>query len=253
MPTALIVEDEIEANKLLAMLVQLRGYQTDSAYDGAQALTKVRSLKPDVVFLDLMLPDLDGYDVCRSLKSAGSTSQIPVIIVTARIAAENRIDSFRAGADDYVPKPYTPAQIYQALDRSDAWRRQIASPQVHDRVVLDGQDDGNALRGLAQIRSLLLARSKLARAAIDGIISTIAAIWASVDTSAREPGQERAATLEYLLTADSLTVMVDDEGGGSGGFGGDEFNTLLAGAPFDEIIALEPARTLKLVKRFDPV
>ena len=77
---------------------------------------------PDVVFLDLMLPDLDGYAVCRALKASGTTSQVPVMIVTARIAAENRIESFHAGADDYVPKPYTPDQIFEALDQSSEWQ-----------------------------------------------------------------------------------------------------------------------------------
>lgn len=77
MPTALIVEDEPEANKLLAMLLQLRGYQTVSAYRGAEALEKIREHAPDVVFLDLMLPDMDGYDVCRSLQSARPVSVIP--------------------------------------------------------------------------------------------------------------------------------------------------------------------------------
>ncbi len=118
MPTALIVEDEPEANKLLSMLVQLRGYRTESAYRGSEALDRLRNHVPDVVFLDLMLPDLDGYQVCRSLKSSGSTCLVPVVIVTARLAAENRIESFSVGADDFVPKPYTPDEIFHALDRS---------------------------------------------------------------------------------------------------------------------------------------
>src|ERR1700733_11814205 len=104
MPTALIVEDEPEANKLLAMLVQLRRYSTISAYSGAEALDKVVTHMPGVVPLALMLPVRGGYDVCRALKASGTTSQVPIVIVTARIAAENRIESFRAGADDYVPK-----------------------------------------------------------------------------------------------------------------------------------------------------
>ncbi len=71
MPTALIVEDEPEANKLLAMLVQLRGYQTESALDGAAAIDHLRKHVPDVIFLDLMLPDIDGYEICRTLKASG--------------------------------------------------------------------------------------------------------------------------------------------------------------------------------------
>ena len=78
MPTsALIVEDEPEANKLLAMLVQLRGYQTESALDGAQALDHLRSRTPDVIFLDLMLPDVDGYDICRVIEIFGQHQPDP--------------------------------------------------------------------------------------------------------------------------------------------------------------------------------
>ena len=69
MPTALIVEDEPEANKLLSMLVQLRGYRTDSAFTGGEALEKVDREPPDIVFLDLMLPDINGYEVCQALKA----------------------------------------------------------------------------------------------------------------------------------------------------------------------------------------
>ena len=79
MPSALIVEDEPEANHLLAMLVQLRGYRTDSAYTGGEALEKVREQPPDIVFLDLMLPDMNGYEVCRALKTKKATSLIPIV------------------------------------------------------------------------------------------------------------------------------------------------------------------------------
>src|ERR1700677_4494190 len=148
MPTALIVEDEPQANKLLSMLVQLRGYSTESAFTGSEALEKVRNRVPDVVFLDLMLPDLDGYEVCRALKSSGTTSQVPIVIVTARVAAENRIESFHAGADDYVPKPYTPDQIFDALDESSARGRESTLSRIEGEVVLDGRDDGETLRRL---------------------------------------------------------------------------------------------------------
>ena len=167
MRTALIVEDEPEANKLLSMLVQLHGYATESAFTGSEALEKVRNHVPDVVFLDLMLPDLDGYEVCRALKSSGTTSQVPIVIVTARIAAENRIESFHAGADDYVPKPYTPDQIFEALDQSNARGRESTAPLIEGEVVLDGRDDGETLRRLARLRGLLLARSGLEPEAIE--------------------------------------------------------------------------------------
>ena len=126
MPTALIVEDEPAANQLLSMLVKLRGYQTDSAFSGAKAIRKGRrSHPPDIVFLDLMLPDINGYEVCKALKGERRTTAIPVVIVTARVADESRVEGFRSGASDYIPKPYTPDQIFAALSHAGTWRGRI--------------------------------------------------------------------------------------------------------------------------------
>src|SRR6185312_11958628 len=146
MPTALIVEDEPEANELLSMLVQLRGYQTDSAFTGNQALEKVEQVRPDIVFLDLMLPDINGYDVCRQLKAHRDTSGIPVVLVTARLAAENRLQGFRVGATDYVPKPYTPDQIFGAMAHADIWRARLAEGAVEGVIPLDARGDMAHLR-----------------------------------------------------------------------------------------------------------
>ena len=169
MPTALIVEDEPEANKLLSLLVQLRGYQTESALDGAAALDHIRRQAFDVIFLDLMLPDIDGYDICRALKSSEKTSQIPVIIVTARVTAENRMQSFRAGADDFIPKPYRPDEIYEALENAQIQKARLDSSGISGEVFLDGRDDPETLRSLARLRNALVARSGLPPQTIEEI------------------------------------------------------------------------------------
>ena len=197
MPTALIVEDEPEANKLLAMLLQLRGYQTVSAFRGDEALEKIRDHAPDVVFLDLMLPDMNGYDVCRSLKSSGTDSLIPVVIVTARLTAENRIQSFEVGADDYIPKPYTPDQVFDALEQSRAWKDEVDTPRVEGEVALDLRDDGETLRRLARLRRLLRARSVLGTDEVNRIGAAIKEFWSSVDSWSRRrgwTGSQRSAT-----------------------------------------------------------
>jgi CheY-like chemotaxis protein len=115
MPIALIVEDEPEANLLLSMLIRLKGYQTESAYTGGEALALARDHHPDVVFLDLMLPDINGFEVCTRLKSDRQTEEIPVVMVTARLESESRERSFEVGASEFIPKPYTPSQIFAAL------------------------------------------------------------------------------------------------------------------------------------------
>ena len=253
MPTALIVEDEPEANKLLSMLVQLQGYATESAFTGCEALEKVRNRPPDVVFLDLMLPDLDGYEVCRALKSSGTTSQVPIVIVTARVAAENRIESFHAGADDYVAKPYTPDQIFAALVQSDLRARESTLSLIEGEVVLDGRDDGETLRQLARLRALLLVQSGLRPEAIESISAAIKAIWLSVDGWARRSGLDRVATLAYALSLDNLVLTVHDEAGWLAHVAylaaGPE-STVLTDAQFDQIENDHEAHCLRLVKRF---
>lgn len=248
MRTALIVEDEPEANKLLAMLLQLRGYRTESAFQGAEALEKIREHAPDVVFLDLMLPDMDGYQVCRSLKTPGGVIAIPVVIVTARLTSENRIESFAAGADDYVPKPYTPDQIFEALEQSAAWKDLLDAPRLDGEVPLDSRDDGETLRHLAHLRRLLQARCAMEPDGIDRISAAIRSLWACIDSWSRQRHIERVATLAYSLTPEGLTLTVRDEAGWLS-HAPSAMMGALAGGPFDELIRDEAGRTLTLVKR----
>jgi len=255
MPTALIVEDEVEANKLLSMLLRLRGYETDSAYSGTEALEKVRDCVPDVIFLDLMLPDLDGHEVCRTLKSARTTSGTPVIIVTARIAAGNRIESFSAGADDYIPKPYTPDQVFEALDQARTWEQHVSQPRVEGDALLDGRDDGETLRRLAGLRSLLLAKSGIGPEAVAGLSKAIRAIWSSALEWSHRCGMEQVATLTYSLIPESLTLTIHDEGGwleNSWPPIASQVTSMPAGGGFEEVLTDHAARCLKLVKRFKP-
>jgi CheY-like chemotaxis protein len=253
MPTALIVEDEPQANKLLAMLLQLRGYQTVSAFRGDEALEKIRDHAPDVVFLDLMLPDMNGYDVCRSLKSSGADSLIPVVIVTARLTAENRIQSFEVGADDYIPKPYTPDQVFDALEQSRAWRNEVDSPRIEGEVALDLRDDGETLRRLAQLRRLLKVRGVLGSDEVDRISAAIKELWSSVDSWSRRRRLNQVATLIYSLTSDALTLIIRDEAGWLPALKDVDSGlalTAVADARFDQVVADEASRSLKLVKRF---
>jgi CheY-like chemotaxis protein len=248
MPTALIVEDEPQANQLLAMLLQLRGYRTLSAYRGAEALEKIREHTPDVVFLDLMLPDMDGYQVCRSLKTPGGVIAVPVVIVTARLTAENRIESFAAGADDYVPKPYTPDQIFEALEQSAAWKDLLDAPRLEGEVPLDARDDGETLRQLAHLRRLLLARCAMESGGIDRISAVIRSLWSSIDTWSRQRREERVATLAYSLTPEALTLTVRDESGWLSATPSNAMSALASG-PFDEVVRDESGRSLTVVKR----
>src|SRR5262249_9111539 len=158
-------EDEPDANRLLAMLVQLRGYQTESAFSGGEALEIARRRRPDIVFLDLFLPDTSGYQVCRALKAERETALIPVVIVTAGLGAESRLQSSRAGPSAFVPKPYPPDEIFEAMTVADSWRRDVASDAPSGEIVLGG-DEAGPLAQISRLQSLLLARTRLPSEAV---------------------------------------------------------------------------------------
>ena len=108
-----------------------------------------------------MLPDINGYEICKILKSSRGTSLIPLVVITARLADENRIESFCIGADDYIAKPYTPHRIFQAVEQAVHWFDQSRSGQIQVSVSFDHGDDGEILRRLGQFRSLVFARTAL--------------------------------------------------------------------------------------------
>ena len=119
----LVAEDEPDAARLLELHLRRRGYRTTVAADGRDALNQVFEFKPDLILLDLMLPHLHGYEVCRLTKSAASTRHIPVLILSALAATEYKVKGFQHGADDYLSKPY---QMVELLARVQALLRRTA-------------------------------------------------------------------------------------------------------------------------------
>jgi DNA-binding response OmpR family regulator len=253
MPTALIVEDEPDANHLLSMLVQLRGYRTESAYTGNQALEIVRRAPPDLVFLDLMLPDINGYEVCKSLKTRKATSLIPVIMVTARVAAENRVESFGIGADDYIPKPYTPDQIFEALTHASSWNRSVCGQTVEGVIPFDPADDEESLRLLGQLRSILVARTSLDLEETHRIVTALKEIWQDALSWGRQSHHRLETALGFQVRPDRLAITLRDTSGwlAANSFRPDErWPHAFAAAGFDEVIDEEPGHRMTFHKRY---
>jgi len=106
--SVLIVDDDVKLVKLLQTYFEKEGYMAYSANDGLDALQVVREKKPDIMVLDLMLPGLDGLDVCRKIRK---DNDIPIIMLTARDEESDRLIGLEIGADDYVTKPFSPKEV----------------------------------------------------------------------------------------------------------------------------------------------
>ena len=107
--TVLIVEDEKNIVDILRFNLQREGYRTVEAYDGADGLAKARSENPDIILLDVMLPKMIGFDVCRTLREEGNN--VPVIILTAREEEADKVLGLEIGADDYITKPFSMREL----------------------------------------------------------------------------------------------------------------------------------------------
>jgi two-component system alkaline phosphatase synthesis response regulator PhoP len=107
----LIVDDEKDIVKMLDYNLKKEGYKTASAYDGEKALDLAKRDIPDLIILDIMLPGIDGLEVCKMLKKEPKTSNIPIIMLTAKTQEADKIVGLELGADDYVTKPFSPREV----------------------------------------------------------------------------------------------------------------------------------------------
>jgi two-component system alkaline phosphatase synthesis response regulator PhoP len=132
----LVVDDDREIVRLLRAYLERDGYQVLLAYDGERALQILRRERPDLVVLDLMLPDRDGWEVTRIVRGDPNLASMPIIMLTARIEDQDKIVGLELGADDYVTKPFNPREI---MARVRAVLRRVQDGPAPPRVILAGE------------------------------------------------------------------------------------------------------------------
>lgn len=139
--TILVVEDEKDLAELLEYNLRKEGFAVEVARSGSEGLRKAVEMRPDLVVLDLMLPDIYGLDVCKILRETASTASMPVIMLTARSQTTDKVEGLTAGADDYLTKPFSPkelvARIKSVLRRSQPLAQHVNRTPLGQRLVFD--------------------------------------------------------------------------------------------------------------------
>jgi DNA-binding response OmpR family regulator len=174
--TILVVDDEANIIELAKMYLQNEGYVVESARDGQEALTKIKSLQPALVVLDLMLPEVDGWEVCRKVRAS---SDVPIIMLTARSDDVDKIVGLELGADDYLTKPFNPRElvarvkaVLRRYEKSAASTQPIHLGQVtidpqRREVTVGGQQldlrtkEFDLLLAMSEHRGIVLSRDQL--------------------------------------------------------------------------------------------
>jgi two-component system phosphate regulon response regulator PhoB len=214
-PKILVVDDEPEAVELVEFNLKQAGFDVAVAADGAEALKKARGLMPSLVVLDLMLPEVDGLEVCKMLRRDSATAKVPIIMLTAKAAEIDRILGLELGADDYITKPFSPRELVLRVKR--ILQRGQAPDQEQERLkfgelLIDGPRHLVSWRGkkvdltatefkllmlLAQRRGRVQSRDQLLRDVWDyqSAIDT-----RTVDTHMRRLREKLGAASKYLDT-----------------------------------------------------
>ena len=142
--TVLIVDDERFWQVTLEKLLAEEGYQLAFAKDGPEALTLAAQFTPDVILLDVMMPSLNGFEVCRRLRATPGLAEVPILIVTSLNDPEAKLQGLQAGADDFITKPYDPVELQtrvRTITQLNRYRRLLAE-RARFTWVVEYSDDG---------------------------------------------------------------------------------------------------------------
>lgn len=123
----LVVEDDRDISELITYNLEREGYEIACLYDGSHVIDFVHQRKPELIILDLMLPEVDGIEICRTLKSDATTKNIPIVMLTAKSEEADVVVGLQMGADDYIPKPFSPKVL---VARIKAITRRTADIQL---------------------------------------------------------------------------------------------------------------------------
>lgn len=212
--TVLIVDDERDANDILASLVQARGFTPVQLYTGSQVAAAVREHTPDLILLDLMLPDVDGFAVCDRLKRTRETNLIPVIMVTALNDADHRATGVRVGANGYLTKPFTTEQFYEAVDKALAWRREHEQQGTHGEIHFHVRSEATYLQQANDMLADMYAHAPLTERQIKDLRQAVM----EMGTNAIEWGHRKNAdlvlTITYRIDPEAVTLVIRDQGPG---------------------------------------
>lgn len=190
-PSVLVVEDDRSHADVIKYNLEQAGYEVNVAHDGMDALRRAQLKVPDVVILDLMLPEIDGIEVCRRLRASAATKSVLILMLTAKAEETDEVVGFAVGADDYVTKPFS---VKVLLERVKAlMRRRSANEAIGDSISSHG---------------ITVDRSRHKVTAGDSHVQLTRSEFNLLDAMIRQPGRAftRAELIEAALGDDALVL-----------------------------------------------
>lgn len=210
----LVVEDDESLAELEAELLSRMGYQPTVLHKGGPAAEWVRQNRPQFVLLDLMLPDLSGYEVCQELKLDRDTSLTPVVIVTARTGHADMLKGLRVGANFYLTKPFTVDQLNHAVEHALAWRRELERSGAAGEVHFHLQSDAQYLEELNRLLASLFLFTGMSEDQVFQLTTAVREMGSNAIEWGNRKQVDRPVTVTYRIEPDQVVIRIRDEGPG---------------------------------------
>jgi DNA-binding response OmpR family regulator len=214
MGTALIVEDHPDQAQMVAGLLRFRNFDPLIADTGAKGLELAQKHSPDVLILDLMLPDISGFDVCRRLRSDRATMLTPVVMLTALGDDINRRQGFRVGANAYVTKPYGIQDLIDAIEKARAWRTSIEKRNVQGEIHVELNSEVTLLQDLNDFLLSLCQSTPLTDEQVAHLRQAVMEMAQNAIEWGNRHQSDRLVNMTYQVFEDQVVITIRDQGSG---------------------------------------
>ncbi len=275
MRLALIAESQPETARQATDTVRRLGARPVLARSGQSALTLARMLVPDLAIVELDLPDLDGFELCRRLRTDDRTMATPVVLVSDLASSSERRRGFRVGANAYLAKPYTDQELGQAVDMALAWRRELERARIVGEIEVELSSESELLQDVNEFLTQLCRRTPLTFEQVTHLRQAFLEMGMNAIEWGNRHRPEALLSITYRVYPDRVEIVIRDEGAGfnpenvphaarpddplghlderdSRGLRAGGFGLLIARGMLDELRHNGLGNEVTLIKRFAP-
>jgi len=238
---ALVVEDERDTGFLLGEHLRRWGYEPTVLAEGKPAIDWVRLNKPALILLDLLLPDMDGFTICETLKLDRETNLVPIIMITALSAEEDKVHGLQVGADSYLTKPFTSEDLNRAIRDAFGWQENLKRHGTEGEIRFQLQSDAKYLEELNHLLSSLFLFSGLTQTQAKQLATAVRELGTNAIEWGHQKQTNRIVTVDYRIDPEKITITIRDTGPGF-----DPKNLPHAAQPEDPIAHMMVRETLGL-------
>ena len=211
---ALIVDDEQELGLILVEHLRHWGFEPTLLLEGKNVIDWVRKNRPAVILLDLMLPDIDGYSICETLKLDRDTNLIPIIMTTALTDQDDKVHGLQVGANTYLTKPFTAETLNHAIENALNWLDDLKRNGTQGEIRFHLQSDTHYLEELNHLLGSLFLFSGLTQQQVKQLTTAVRELGTNAIEWGHKKESDRIVTVDYRIDPEKITIDIKDTGSG---------------------------------------